>query len=140
MSSIKRIIAHGPERADGQEAGDGAVPEDAPVIHLTPPDPVTDQVIQDVPPLPVVTLAEPALEDLAVETILSDSSTQAARDSLSQLSALLVRPADGESNTLEGLVREMLRPMLKEWLDTRLPEMVEGLVKKEIDRIVGRLG
>ncbi|MET0238935.1 MAG: DUF2497 domain-containing protein, partial [Sphingobium sp.] len=43
-------------------------------------------------------------------------------------------------NTLEGLVREMLRPMLKEWLDTRLPEMVEGLVKKEIDRIVGRLG
>jgi cell pole-organizing protein PopZ len=34
----------------------------------------------------------------------------------------------------------MLKPMLKQWLDERLPEMVEVMVKKEIDRITGRLG
>jgi cell pole-organizing protein PopZ len=72
--------------------------------------------------------------------IISDRSAQAARQSLSHLSSLLVRPEEGESNTLEGLVREMLKPMLKQWLDERLPEIVEVMVKKEIDRITGRLG
>lgn len=71
--------------------------------------------------------------------IISDRSAQAARQSLSHLSALLIRPEDGESNTLEGMVREMLKPMLKQWLDERLPELVEVMVKKEIDRITGRL-
>jgi cell pole-organizing protein PopZ len=72
-------------------------------------------------------------------TVISDASAQAARDSLVNLSRLLVRPEDGHSNTLEGLVREMLRPMLKEWLDDNLPELVEGMVKREIDRITGRV-
>lgn len=43
----------------------------------------------------------------------------------------------GETS-LEGLVREMLRPMLAEWLDTNLPGMVEDLVKAEISRIAGK--
>ena len=41
---------------------------------------------------------------------------------------------------LEDVVRELLRPLLKNWLDDHLPELVEGLVKAEIARIVGRLG
>lgn len=90
----------------------------------------TQAPVSDIPPLTA------AQEDV----ILSDVSTQAARQSLSQLSSLLVRPQEGESNTLEGLVREMLRPMLKDWLEENLPDLVQSLVKKEIDRIVGRLG
>ena len=43
----------------------------------------------------------------------------------------------GETS-LEGLVREMLRPMLAQWLDTNLPGMVEKLVKDEISRIAGK--
>jgi uncharacterized protein len=35
-------------------------------------------------------------------------------------------------------VREMLKPMMKEWLDARLPEIVEAMVAKEISRISGR--
>ena len=81
-------------------------------------------------PEPAAPVAEPALD-----AIISDTSTQAARQSLSQLSSLLVRPQEGDANTLEGLVREMLRPMLKDWLEAKLPELVESLVKKEIDRI-----
>jgi cell pole-organizing protein PopZ len=39
--------------------------------------------------------------------------------------------------TLEDLVREMLRPMLRSWLDDNLPTLVERLVLVEIDRIAG---
>jgi len=76
-----------------------------------------------------------------VSSIVSDDTTSASRQSLAALSALLVKadPEAGE-NTLEGLVREMLRPMMKEWLDSKLPELVERLVEKEIARITGRIG
>lgn len=40
--------------------------------------------------------------------------------------------------TLEGMVREMMRPLLKEWLDQNLPYLIERLVKKEIDRMINR--
>ena len=40
--------------------------------------------------------------------------------------------------TLEDLVREEMRPLLKHWLDTHLPEMVERLVHAEIERVVRR--
>ncbi len=42
------------------------------------------------------------------------------------------------SSTIEGLMSEMLRPMLKEWLDENLPETVERLVREEIQRIQGK--
>ena len=45
------------------------------------------------------------------------------------------------ARTLEDLVREMLRPMLKSWLDDNLPGMVERLVRNEIERVSrGRMG
>jgi cell pole-organizing protein PopZ len=45
------------------------------------------------------------------------------------------------ARTLEDLVREMLRPMLKSWLDDNLPGMVERLVRAEIERVSrGRAG
>lgn len=40
-----------------------------------------------------------------------------------------------ESRTIEDLVREMLRPMLKEWLDDNLPHLVERIVREEIERV-----
>jgi len=40
--------------------------------------------------------------------------------------------------TIEDVVREELRPMLKEWLDQHLPGLVERLVRAEIERVVGR--
>jgi cell pole-organizing protein PopZ len=41
--------------------------------------------------------------------------------------------------TLEDLVREMLKPMLKAWLDANLPDMVERLVRAEIERLSRRV-
>ena len=83
--------------------------------------------------------AAPTPSTAAPAVVMSDDSARAARDSLVNLSKLLISPDDGQPNTLEGLVREMLRPMLKDWLDTHLPEMVETMVKREIDRITGRV-
>lgn len=83
---------------------------------------------------PVAKAAKPAAK---ADTIVSVQSEAAARSSLAALSSLLVKPEAGD-NTLEGLVREMLRPMLKEWLDANLPTLVEGMVAKEIARITGR--
>jgi cell pole-organizing protein PopZ len=39
------------------------------------------------------------------------------------------------ARTLEDLVKEMLRPMLKSWLDDNLPGLVERIVKTEIERV-----
>ncbi|MBK1662146.1 DUF2497 domain-containing protein [Paracraurococcus ruber] len=40
--------------------------------------------------------------------------------------------------TIEDVVREEVRPLLKDWLDTHLPPLVERLVRAEIERVVGR--
>ncbi len=39
------------------------------------------------------------------------------------------------ARTLEDLVKEMLRPMLKTWLDDNLPSLVERIVRDEIERV-----
>ena len=44
----------------------------------------------------------------------------------------------GRDMTLEGMVREMLKPLLREWLDRNLPYLIERLVKKEIDTMINR--
>ncbi len=40
--------------------------------------------------------------------------------------------------TLEDIARDILRPMIKQWLDAQLPALVERLVRIEIERVVGR--
>ena len=76
---------------------------------------------------------------------MSEAARHAMRDNLATL-ALLSEPGSppqivrsGETS-LEGLVREMLRPMLAEWLDKNLPPMVEELGRQEIARIVKKQG
>ena len=49
-------------------------------------------------------------------------------------------PVNRGGPTIEDLVREEMRPLLKEWLDTHLPPLVERLVRAEIERVVGRIG
>ncbi|QIG81938.1 DUF2497 domain-containing protein [Sphingosinithalassobacter tenebrarum] len=74
------------------------------------------------------------------ESIISDRAAEASRGKLEALSRMVVKPQVPGSDTLEGMVREMLRPMLSDWLDDNLPRIVEELVSKEITRITGRNG
>jgi uncharacterized protein len=70
---------------------------------------------------------------------LLSSQTSAAVDSA--FNALAQTVLVQNARTLEDLVREMLRPMLKTWLDDNLPGMVERLVRAEIERVArGRVG
>ena len=64
---------------------------------------------------------------------LLSRSTSAAVDSA--FSALAQNALSHNSRSLEDLVRELLRPLLKAWLDENLPGMVERLVRSEIERV-----
>jgi uncharacterized protein len=65
--------------------------------------------------------------------VLMSTATSAAVDSA--FNALAQTVLVHNARTLEDLVREMLRPMLKVWLDDNLPGMVERLVRAEIERV-----
>ena len=71
--------------------------------------------------------------------LLDESAAGATRSSLEQLSTIAATvPAMPQANPLEEMVREMLRPILKDWVDEHLPNIVNDHVKREISRITGR--
>jgi cell pole-organizing protein PopZ len=65
--------------------------------------------------------------------LVSDPTAAAAAAAFGHLSASLLMPHD--LRTLEDVVRELLRPLLKQWLDDHLPDIVEVQVQAEIERI-----
>jgi cell pole-organizing protein PopZ len=65
-------------------------------------------------------------------TLLSERSDAAVSGAFSVLAHTILAQ---NARTLEDLVAEMLRPMLKDWLDENLPSLVEKLVKEEIERV-----
>jgi len=75
----------------------------------------------------------PSTEDDDERGRLVSSATSAAVDSA--FNALAQTVLVHNARTLEDLVREMLRPMLKVWLDDNLPGLVERLVRAEIERV-----
>jgi uncharacterized protein len=89
---------------------------------------------------------EPRLE-LGRERILSSATSGAAAAAFAQLGTLPRErrreeglPLGDADRTLEGIVRDMLRPLLQTWLDEHLPGIVERLVKEEIARVMGEAG
>jgi hypothetical protein len=162
LASIRRIIA---EDNDAPEAGAegeakavavaaeaapaAAAPaaEDEDVLELTevveeepmadapaPKTPTELELVEQPDPLPH--------EDTAEEDRLISTASAAA--SVAALSQLVQRPRDRSSEmqmgavdrTLEDLIRELVRPLLKGWLDENLPLLVERLVRDEIGRLV----
>ena len=138
LSSIKRIIADDDRSRPATKRTKSVAREEEEVLELT-------------------TAAENAISE---DRLLDDSKAQNLRHSFSALQTLsepgaaptphavsppmlqtLSEPGvapqivrSGETS-LEGLTRELLRPMLKDWLDTHLPPIVEAMVEREITRI-----
>jgi cell pole-organizing protein PopZ len=69
----------------------------------------------------------------SVERDLVSTATRAAVDNA--FNSLANTVLGNNARTLEDLVKEMLRPMLKSWLDDNLPGLVERLVRAEIERV-----
>src|SRR5271170_2271000 len=90
----------------------------------------SDVDFDDAAELPAAAPATPVGEERGR---LISGATSAAVDSA--FSALAQTVLVQNARTLEDLVREMLRPMLKNWLDDNLPGLVERLVRAEIERV-----
>lgn len=78
----------------------------------------------------------PAVAPPVLETgdgLVGPMAATAAASAFGQLSAAIQMPAEGR--TLEDVVRELLRPLLKQWLDDNLPAIVQSTVDKEVERI-----
>lgn len=125
------LVDHAPEPADEDEADeilDLAVGDFVEQVPAFAPDEAsgTEQMDGEAP-------------------LVTDSAREAMRENLAAL-AMLAEPGvppqivrSGETS-LEGLTRDLLRPMLAQWLDANLPGMVERMVQDEIARIAGKRG
>jgi hypothetical protein len=75
-------------------------------------------------------------------TLVDPAAAAAAASSVGSLVRTLMvergTQVHSRGPTLEDIVRSELRPLLKDWLDTYLPPLVERLVRVEIERVVGR--
>lgn len=71
------------------------------------------------------------------ETILSSDSAAAAGGSFNRLAETILARATSD-RSIEDITRELLRSMLKQWLDENLPGLVERLVREEIERVARR--
>jgi hypothetical protein len=124
---------------DAAEVAHGAnVPE--PGAPMTEPPPAVAQTDMVGDPAPEHAPAPPGE---AAPDLVAPEAAAAAAMAMGNLMRTLAadrRPKVwSEGPTLEDLVRVTLRPLLKEWLDTNLPPIVERLVRTEIERVVGRV-
>ncbi|WP_156839775.1 DUF2497 domain-containing protein [Novosphingobium aquimarinum] len=154
LESIKKVIARdnragaaierqrradeGVREAPEREGRDDLVPDED-VLDLSAmrrfeeDEPVSEDVVED----------DESGETGHLDHLVNATAQESMRESLAAL-AMLAKPGvppqivrSGETS-LEGLVREMLKPALAEWLDKNLPPLVEKLVAAEIARIVGK--
>ena len=154
LESIKKVIARdnragaAEERREREERG---LPGDSSAESRAPPQ---DDVL-DLTGMGEYVEADEAEEDAAhfamasaesdpdplvgTETVSSISESLAALALLAQPPAAPQIVRSGETS-LEGMVRDLLRPELAAWLDKNLPALVEKLVATEIARIVGKKG
>jgi len=82
------------------------------------------------PPPPAQVAAPPRRP--ADDRLLSPSSTAAVSAAFNSLASTVL---SDNARTLEDIVKEMMRPMLREWLEENLPGLVERIVRAEIERV-----
>lgn len=161
LASIRRIISEddAPKGEGAPEAA--AADEEEDVLELTeraheeapaesgeevmaPPEPETPPAIEAaLEPLPEPVRepepvrAQPVAPAQAAapreESLISRRAAVTAASAFRELSAAAQPPR--ESRTLEDIARELLQPMLREWLDQNLPRIVENAVREEVERI-----
>jgi uncharacterized protein len=118
-----------------------AVPEPVAVAEPEPEPPVEEEEaleltekVETLGDLDVFTA--PAAEPMAaapIERLVSERAATAAASSFGALSAAIAMPRG--DRTLEDVVRELLRPLLQQWLDENLPAIVQQAVETEVERI-----
>jgi uncharacterized protein len=154
LASIRRIIAEDgeqpttaqPAAAAPAAAQPASPPRSDEILELTEvveEEPSLDPAAADLTP-PEPESMPPLHADDTDDRLVSDAAAAASVAALSQLHQLGPRneqrmsdiPVGEGQRTIEDMVREMLRPLLKEWLDSNLPHIVERVVQEEVSRLV----
>lgn len=152
LASIRRIISEDDAPASEEAAPEPeAEPEPEPAFELPPLEEDEDdgvleltEKVDSVGDLDVyaATTSEPEeeesfdlppLDDGPGEGLVSDPTAAAAAAAFGALSKNILMPPEGR--TLEDVVKTLLRPLLKQWLDDNLPGIVEAAVQAEVERI-----
>jgi cell pole-organizing protein PopZ len=94
--------------------------------------PASDVVFRDLPMREVAPPPARAQSEIPAERLLSAETNAAVSAAFGSLASTILTE---NARTIEDLVREMLRPMLKAWLDDNLPGLVERMVRAEIERV-----
>ena len=163
---LTKVVREGGEVVDLQSGADGLaadhdepVPEpvdeageDTPPALGMPPESGPEAEVQAEPetepePWPEHDASEEdqiAVPKQVRDELLSDAAATAVTGAFAKLSKAYQRTpsdesiADGDGRTVEQFVEDMVRPLLMEWLDERLPPIIERLVEKEIQKIARR--
>jgi len=107
------------------------------------PEPAFDDIEEDIAfgepvmsaqPTPGSAYTQPTQAHASGGSLLSNDAAGAASAAFGALASTLMTSSGG-SRTLEDLVADLLKPMLKQWLDHNLPPLVEQLVREEIERV-----
>jgi cell pole-organizing protein PopZ len=127
LASIKKVIA--------EEKEQRTMP---PLTAMEAPQELAEPELDD--DEDVLELNEPLAPSIDLgPPLLDQSAAESSRQSLETLSTIAATvPHQPQVNPLEEMVRVMLRPILKQWLDDHLPGIVDEHVKREISRITGR--
>jgi hypothetical protein len=132
LASIKKVIAEEKELRS-------TVSVTAPVSAALKPE------VEEPAEPEILELDEPVVEPVRLPEVdlgpplVSEDAAKASRSRLAALQeAAAAAPPAPAVNPLEQMVRDMLRPMLKDWLDQNLPGIVDEHVKREIGRITGQ--
>lgn len=116
--------------------------EDDDVLELTEvlPDPVVevDLADDDLPPPPPRQTRRGLGEDGLVSPPTAEDALAAFGNLAAAVTGRRDMPLGGSARTLEEMVKELLRPMLKEWLDANLAAIVQRAVEREVARIANR--
>jgi cell pole-organizing protein PopZ len=118
-----------------------------PTEMMQDPEPFDDEAPEDAGPAAEQVIAEevaaPAISEETVQEIVSDTATSATATALGELTRAMdektnkLKVGPGEV-TIADMVKELIRPMLREWLDENLPGIVERVVRREIQKLVDR--
>jgi cell pole-organizing protein PopZ len=156
LASIRRILSEDEEAALPPPSVPPATPPggaaEAEPLELTdemlvsapaePSAPPPEPAAVTAPAPAAATPPEPAPEPVADHSLLAPTAAAAAAASVGALLRAVAAdrssPVTRGGPSIEDVVREELRPLLKEWLDAHLPPLVERLVRAEIERVVGR--
>ena len=164
LASIRRILNEDDAAGASQPAGRGPAPREpepldlteamlvqpvapaAPVVAVPEPEPAVDpaSTVAEVPladeeePGP----AAPSPAAIPAEVLVAPAVAAATTAAMGKLLRAVVQERSATVSrggpSIEDVVREEIRPLLKDWLDQHLPPLVERLVRAEIERVVGR--